>query len=227
MVLRIPTRAGILPLFLAARYDADDVYEIAGYVGAVIGAGFALLQGRRTLRTDSVEGISVFAWVATACNSALWLNYGLAERSLAQIAANAPWLPMLLILGRALSRHGKIPRYVARFLPPALVVAGYPLVNGQPGIVLVLGVLLGQMTTLVQLVATLQSPSAKGVSLGAWSAITVGSANWVVHGLGTGKTPITVTAALGLIGNIANVAALLVKKRRSVVLHADGSAHGN
>lgn len=202
------------------------MYEIAGYLGAAVGAGFAFLQGRKTLMTGSVDGVSVFSWVATACSSALWINYGMAVRSLPQLLANLPWLPMLLILGRAFARHGKIPTTAAWLLPSMLLVAGYPLVAALPWVVLPLGVLIGQLTLLPQLAATIRSESIDGVSLGAWAAITLGSMCWVIYGVGTDKTPVTVTAALALGGNLANVIALTVKTRRAAVLHAGDSAHG-
>jgi uncharacterized protein with PQ loop repeat len=200
---------------VASRYDAEQVFELLGYLGAVIGAGFAVLQTRKTLRAGTVEGVSKLSWVAMTLSAALWLNYGVQIRSLPQVFANLPWFPMVWVLGWGFSREEVIRRSTAILAPMLALTLTWVMLAAEPNAITWLGLLFGQLIGIPQLLATYRSTDPEGVSGAAWAAGAVGSLCWVLHGIGTGKPPVAITAAVSLLVGAANAVLLRHKIRKA------------
>lgn len=74
------------------------VFELCGYVAGICTAICFLPQTVKTIRTHSIEGLSLASYLIYALGMACWIIYGFYLKSLQMIIFNAPSLLCALII---------------------------------------------------------------------------------------------------------------------------------
>lgn len=153
-------------------------------VANVLGAGMALPQAIRLVRTGSASGVSgTWAGISVAMN-VWWLVYGLAERLWGLVPVSVVATIIYVVIAATLVRvrgHRTLVDLgvgVALGLAPlpALIVAGW----GAAGVAIGLGY---GLQLLPAVVASYRTRELDGVAPGTWIMAWVESAVWVVYGL--------------------------------------------
>jgi MtN3 and saliva related transmembrane protein len=189
-------------------------YQAVGYVGALIGVSFALVQLRHTLRTRSVKGVSKLAWAVQSCDTALWLSYGLVTASVQQILGNSVWLALALVTAWLFVQSRELPMFLGVGIPLVSLVVALPLLWQHPDWCGPIGLCLAMSQAPAQLVRSVRADDLTGVSAVAWLIGCFSGLCWVVFGVGTHDVPVVTTAVPRLVLSVAITAVVVVRKRR-------------
>ena len=172
--------------------------ELFGYAGAVLMTLMSLPQIARIVRDRSADGVSLLTWCIFAASGVSWLSYGLLLQAPAIIAGNitftATTLPVVMLL-LSRQRGWSWPWAVA---VPAVValVAVVALTSLPAAIAGALGVLGGLLTTLPQLIESVQRKRAgqpSEVSKATLCLLLAGQALWLSYGLARPDLPMILT----------------------------------
>jgi uncharacterized protein with PQ loop repeat len=188
-------------------------YQAVGYVGALIGVTFALVQLRHTLRTRSVEGVSKLAWVLQCGDTSLWLSYGLVTLSVQQILGNSVWLVLAFVTAWFFVKARELTPVIGAGVPLVSLAVALPMLWQHPGWCGPIGLCLAMSQAPAQLVRSVRADDLTGVSSAAWLIGCVSGTCWVVFGIGTGDVPVITTAVPRLLLSVAITAVVIVRKR--------------
>lgn len=202
------------------QVTTTSVSALLAFFAATIGVTFAAAQITRTLRTGSVEGISVLSWAAMTANAGLWTVYGVRTGSVQQILANEPWVLATVVLGSGLAVSRGLPAPVGALAGLLGLPLGF-VVNqiGDAGVT-VLGALLTLGVGVPQVAVLRHSIGAEGVSLPGWSLASVSAACWLAHGLLEARPAVYLCSALGLAVNLTVTVSLIGARRRGQIISA-------
>lgn len=195
---------------------SPTVLSLLAYLGASIGASFAVLQVHRTITTRTTQGLSTLSFVAMSLNTGCWLAYGIVHRIPQQLLSNTPWFVMVLILGWFFARDGRLPLTLGLGIPPLLLALGLVANSLSNGVMAPLALALTLLTCVPQLLVSLRSTTHAGVSRTAWIASTLAGACWLLYGVGSTDVPVILAAGPSLVLNALNVWALT---RRASAAH--------
>lgn len=170
-----------------------------------------MLQTVRTLRAGTTAGVSRLSWMVMGANSGFWLCYGVKTHSVQQIIGNAPWLVMVLIVGHYLAEEHRVSRVLGAAWPVLMLLAGTTAMMVSEMLMAPIGVVFNVLIGVPQLREIKRAGSAAGVSVWAWLAVSLGSACWLVYGIGMADVPVILAAATG--SAIQLSVAVLVSKR--------------
>jgi uncharacterized protein with PQ loop repeat len=190
-----------------------DKYQAVGYVGALIGVTFAVIQLRHTLRTRSVEGVSKLAWALQSCDTAVWLSYGFVTWSVQQVVGNAVWLLLALVTAWFFVRSRELSVLIGAGVPLVAFASAGLLLWYNPAFCGPIGLVLAMTQAPAQLVRSIRASDLSGVSSPAWVVGCFSGLCWVVFGAGTDDLPVLMTAAPRLLLSVAITAVIIVRKR--------------
>lgn len=177
--------------------------EWFGYAGAVLMTSMSLPQIVRITRDHSAAGVSLLTWCIFGVSGVAWLAYGLILKAPAIIIGNATFvattLPVIMLLLRRQRRWGLL---VAVAAPLAAGIAGVLLLANTPaGVPSTIGVLCGILTTVPQLIESVQRRRAglvSEVSMGTLGLLLAGQALWLSYGLARPDLPMIVTNVIAV-----------------------------
>jgi MtN3 and saliva related transmembrane protein len=187
----------------AHRYLCRMDAEWFGYAGAVLMTSMSLPQIARIVRDRSAAGVSLLTWMVFALSGTGWLAYGLILEAPAIIIGNitfvATTVPVVMLL---LRRQRAWPMAAAVMVPPAAVIAGVAGLVHLPAFVPSgIGVLCGIMTTVPQLVESVQRRRAglvSEVSLATLGLLLAGQSLWLAYGLARPDLPMIITNVIAV-----------------------------
>jgi MtN3 and saliva related transmembrane protein len=195
--------------------------EWFGYAGAVLMTSMSLPQIARITRDHSAAGVSLLTWCIFGVSGVAWLAYGLILQAPAIIIGNvtfvATTLPVIMLLLRRQRRWG-LPVSVAA--PLAAGAAGVMLLANTPaGVPSTIGVLCGILTTVPQLIESVQRRRAglvSEVSMGTLGLLLAGQSLWLSYGIARPDLPMIITNVIAV---TITVSLIFVEAgaRRSVV----------
>lgn len=199
----------------------DELAQLAGYLGSVLGVGMVLPQITRTLRDRTLPGVSAVSWSLTAVACTTWLLYGVRARELPQIPGN-----VLLVSGAVLvtllvpSRVPSGTRAV-RLLLAGLAVAMVALWAPTTAVgLLAFGI--GLFSALPQLITSLRRPADEpsSLSISAWLMRCGSQSLWLWYAVVLHDVAVTISATVTLSSAIVILA--VEARRRPVVADLPG-----
>jgi MtN3 and saliva related transmembrane protein len=177
--------------------------EWLGYAGAALLTTMSLPQIARIVRDHSAAGVSLLTWLIFGLSGISWLAYGLILEAPAIIVGNATFvattLPVVMLL---LRRQRQWPTAAAVLVPALAGTTGaYALSLLPAGVPSGLGILCGVLTTVPQLLESLQrrrSCLLSEVSLATLGLLLAGQALWLSYGLVRPDLPVIITNVLAM-----------------------------
>ena len=181
----------------------DELAQLAGYLGSVLGVGMVLPQITRTLRDRALPGVSAVSWSLTAVACTTWLLYGVRARELPQIPGN-----VLLVSGAVLVTLLVPSRVPSRTRAVRLLLAGLAVAM----------VALWAPTTAVGLLAF--GIGLFSLSISAWLMRCGSQSLWLWYAVVLHDVPVTISATVTLSSAIVILA--VEARRRPVVADPPG-----
>lgn len=189
-------------------------------VASVLGAGMAIPQALKLVRSRRVEGVST-AWAAmSAMVNVWWAIYGFGGGDWAIIPVSVVSVMAYLAVMMALVRHGDaaVGGVVVRMMASAVAIGVIPLpalwLGGWPAVGVVLGVLYG-VQLMPAVVAVYRSLDVSGVSATTWVIGWVEALLWGIYGLAVLDAGLMTMAVVGVAMASAVLARLFVGRPRS------------
>ena len=196
--------------------------DIAGYGAAAMSITSAASQTIRFSRVRSAQGFATGTWLLLCLSSVTWFAYAIGVHSPQQIVANGSWmfviapLTWLMLRGRgraiALSGIGAVGATLALFIALGQIWPAVPGWVGAPASLLM---------SIPQIRYGLRHGRGPGVSLVAWTTITISAFLWFVYGIGAGEVPVFVNSGLQ---TILSCTVVLVLFTRPGALETTGNA---
>ena len=196
--------------------------EWFGYAGAVLMTSMSLPQIARIVRDRSAAGVSLLTWCIFGLSGVAWLAYGLILGAPAIIIGNltfvATTLPVIMLL---LRRQRGWALAVAIVGPLAAVVAAVLILQRAPAVIpSSIGVLCGILTTVPQLIESVQRRRAgmvSEVSMATLGLLLAGQSLWLAYGLARPDVPMIITNVIAVSVTLSLI--LVEKGARRPVAH--------
>ncbi|OFE15552.1 hypothetical protein BA895_22570 [Humibacillus sp. DSM 29435] len=173
-------------------------------VAAALTTAGTLPQLHRAFRV--VEGVSVSAWLQGLFLGAIWAGYGVATGQWVLLLSEGAFaLGSAAIVWRLLAP----PRALVSLLGCISLVAVLFWLVG-PGPCLILASIASLTARFAQIVTTVRTHSAAGVSIATWSVIAASNAAWAANGVQRADTIFTWSAAAGALASLLVIVTCLV-----------------
>ncbi|GAA2182217.1 hypothetical protein GCM10009785_20430 [Brooklawnia cerclae] len=193
-----------------------SLVTVVGWLAAIIGAGYAMPQFLRIMRTRTSAGLSRPGWQMQCAVCLAWIGHGIIYAMPNQVVCNlvtsAASLGVIVMLAK--DRHLSLVPVLAPVVVSALLLVGVDVVFGQVvfGVVIIVP---SAFTLLAQLRDLVVSPDVRGVSPWFLVLAFLIQSLWLVWSLMVSDRAVTISAAGTMALLAANYGVWLVRHARS------------
>lgn len=157
--------------------------SFSGYLAGILGSIFIWPQVVRVYARGNVEGVSGASQLVSLSGTMMWLAYGIGTDSLPMVLSNANIEIALLAITAMLVRKKVVELWLPVTVVGVSVMFATLFARTSPGVIGMVGVVIGTPSILPQLLRAVRTKRLYGVSI--WSNLLLASmgTSWFVHGI--------------------------------------------